>query len=145
MTATFPGVPDVVGRTVVSIGVDVVDIERMRTILGRQARFVERVFTDDERDYCRAGADPAERFAARFAAKEAGLKAIGVGLGGADFKDFGVLKQESGEPILRVGGRAAERASRLGIDRWLLTLSHSDLVACAVVVGLGPDSARPER
>lgn len=145
MTSTFPDVPEVVGRRVVSIGVDLVDIDRMRTILGRQARFVDRVFTESERRYCEAAADPAERFAARFAAKEAGLKALGVGLGGADFEDLVVGKQQSGEPVLLVSGRAADRAARLGIDSWLLTLSHSDAVACAVVVGLSGDSSESDR
>ncbi len=120
----------------ISIGVDVVDIARMATIVGRQPRFVDRVFTAGEREYCERAADPAERFAARFGAKEAGLKALGVGLGGADFVDLSVGKKESGEPILLVSGRAERRASELGITSWLLTLSHSDTVACAIVVGL---------
>lgn len=128
--------PEIVGRTVVSIGVDVVDIDRMRRIVDRQPRFVERVFTEEERSYSERAVDPAERFAARFAAKEAGLKALGVGLGGADFVDLAVDKRASGEPVLIVSGRAAERAHALGIGSWLLTLSHSDVVACAVVVGL---------
>jgi holo-[acyl-carrier protein] synthase len=136
MTSSFPVLPDLVGRTVVSVGVDVVDIDRMRTIIGRQPRFAERVFTPAERAYCETAADPAERFAARFAAKEAGLKALGVGLGGADFVDLAVEKRASGEPFLVVTGRAAARARQLGIDSWLLTLSHSDAVACAVVAGL---------
>lgn len=145
MTSPFPGVPEVVGRPVVSIGVDLVDIARMRTIVGRQPRFVERVFTEEERRYCEAAADPAERFAARFAAKEAGLKALGVGLGGADFADLAVNKRASGEPVLLVSGRARDRAGRLGIVSWLLTLSHSDAVACAVVVGLADDPPDPDR
>lgn len=132
----FPVLPELIGRPVVSIGVDVVDIDRMRKIVARQPRFVERVFTRTERTYSEAAADSAERFAARFAAKEAGLKALGVGLGGADFVDLAVDKRDSGEPILCVTGRAANRAARLGIRSWLLTLSHSDSVACAVVVGL---------
>lgn len=141
MTTGFPALPGLIGRTVVSIGVDVVDIERMRRVVGRQPRFAERVFTDSERTYCEAGFDPAERFAARFAAKEAGLKALGVGLGGADFLDLAVDKRSSGEPVLLVTGRAADRARLLGIDSWLLTLSHSETVACAVAVGLAPDRA----
>lgn len=143
MSSRFPGLPDVVGRTVVSIGVDVVDIDRMRTVIGRQPRFVERVFSEAERSYCQAAVDPAERFAARFAAKEAGLKALGVGLGGADFVDLVVDKRESGEPVLVVTGRAADRATRLGIGSWLVTLSHSDTVACAVVIGLASARSSP--
>ena len=128
--------PELVGRTVVSVGVDVVDIDRMRRIVDRQPRFVDRVFTPAERAYSERAVDSAERFAARFAAKEAGLKALGVGLGGADFVDLAVEKRASGEPVLIVSGRAAQRAEALGIGSWLLTLSHSDSVACAVVVGL---------
>ncbi len=139
MSKRFPAdaLPDLAGRTVVAIGVDVVDIDRLAIVVGRQPRFVERVFTEGERRYCLAGANPAERFAARFAAKEAGLKALGVGLGGADFHDLDVAKRESGEPVLLVTGRAATRAEHLGIEAWLLTISHSNTVACAVVVGLG--------
>lgn len=138
---TFPAnpLPDLVGRRVVSVGVDVVDISRMAAIIERQPRFVSRVFTPAEAAYAEAAADPAERFAARFAAKEAGLKALGVGLGGADFVDLAVAKHDSGEPVLVVSGRAAGRAEALGIRSWLLTLSHSDSVACAVVVGLAED------
>lgn len=135
-SSSFPALPDLVGRTVVSIGVDVVDIDRMRRIVERQPRFVDRVFTAAEASYSQAAVDSAERFAARFAAKEAGLKALGVGLGGADFVDLAVGKRDSGEPVLVVTGRAAERARALGIGSWLLTLSHSDTVACAVAVGL---------
>ncbi len=136
----FPAeaLPDMMGRRVIAVGIDVVDIDRMRAIVARQPRFVERVFTPTERDYAQAASDPAERFAARFAAKEAGLKALGVGLGGADFVDLAVRKRASGEPVLEVTGRAADKADALGIDGWLLTLSHSDTVACAVVVGLAP-------
>ena len=59
-----------------------------------------------------------------------------IGLGGADFIDLAEAKRTSGEPVLIVTGRAADRAAALGIASWLLTLSHSDSVACAVVVGL---------
>ncbi len=126
-----------VGLPVVSIGVDVVEIERIRRITASRAGFVERVFTDDEIRYAELARDPGERFAARFAAKEATMKALGVGLGGVDFRDMAVAKAPSGAPSLVVGGRASERADQLGIERWLITLSHSDAVAIAVVAGLG--------
>lgn len=128
-----------VGRSVVAIGADLVDIDRIRQVIERQPRFVERVFTADERAYCLRRTDPAERFAARFAAKEAVLKALGTGLGGADFDDIEVVRLDSGQPTLRIRGRARERAEELGIDSWLITLSHADHVAQAVVAGL----ARP--
>ncbi len=125
-----------VGRPVVAVGTDVVDIERLAAVCRRRARFVDRVFTATEAAYARAAADPGERFAARFATKEATLKALGVGLGGADFTDIEVRKAPSGAPSLHLSGRAADRAAALGIGSWLLTLSHGEQVAYAVVVGL---------
>ncbi|MEZ5229253.1 MAG: holo-ACP synthase [Acidimicrobiales bacterium] len=125
-----------IGRSVVSIGVDVVEIDRIRRITVSRSGFVRRVYTDDESRYALAARDPAERFAARFAAKEATMKALGVGLGGVDFRDMAVSKAPSGAPSLVVSGRAAIRANELGIGGWLLTLSHSDTIAIAVVAGL---------
>ena len=122
------------GAPVISVGADIVDIARIRRIVVDRPAFVARVFTERERRYCESAIDSAERFAARFAAKEAGLKALGVGLGGADFHDFEVIKLETGEPQLVVVGRAKARASELGIGHWLITLSHSDLSAFAVVL-----------
>jgi len=122
--------------TVVGIGADLVDIERMRTVISRRPRFVERVFTQAERDYCSATRDPSERYAARFAAKEAVLKTLGVGLGGADFGDIEVVRLPSGQPELRISGRAAALAAERGITRWLITISHSEHLAQAVVLGL---------
>ncbi len=123
--------------TVVGIGADLVDIERMRSIIDRRPRFVERVFTPTEREYCQATRDPSERYAARFAAKEAVLKTLGVGLGGADFGDIEVVRLPSGRPELRITGRAADLAAERGIVRWLITLTHSENLAQAFVVGLG--------
>lgn len=128
---------DLLGLVVVAIGTDLVDIDRMRTAIERSPRFAERVFTEDERAYCRKRRDPAERYAVRFAAKEAVLKAIGTGLGGADFHDIEVIRRSTGKPELRLGGRAADKAAEMGIRSWLITLSHSDHLAQAVVAGLG--------
>lgn len=126
-----------IGLPVVSLGVDVVEIERIRQITERRPAFVRRVFTAEERRYAQSAADSAERFAARFAAKEATMKALGVGLGGVDFADMAVTKAPSGAPSLVVSGRAAKHATQLGIERFVITLSHSDTVAMAVVAGLG--------
>lgn len=125
------------GAPILSVGADIVDVDRMRQIVARRPTFVDRVFTADEQAYCRTAADSAQRFAARFAAKEAGLKALGVGLGGADFHDFEVIKHDTGQPELIVTGRARERADALGVAGWLITLSHSDLSALAVVLTTG--------
>ncbi len=132
------GSGELVGRNVVSIGADLVDIDRMREVISRQPGFVARVFTRSEQDYCNRKPDPAERYAVRFAAKEAVLKVLGTGLGGADFTDIEVVKLGSGKPELRVAGRAAAEAGELGIVDWLITLSHSRDVAQAFVAGLGP-------
>ena len=136
--AGIGGSPEaLLGRVVVAIGTDLVDIDRMRAVIERQPNFVDRVFTEVEREYCLRRRDPAERFAARFAAKEAVLKALGTGLGGADFDDIEVRRRDTGEPVLRITGRAAERASELGIEEWLITMSHSEHLAQVFVAGLG--------
>ena len=131
------GLPGVVGQVVVAIGADLVDIDRIRTTMERQVRFAERVFTAGERHYCDQRNDPAERYAARFAAKEAVLKALGTGLGGADFTDIEVVKEPNGKPELAITGRAAALAAELGIKRWLITISHSENLAQVFVAGLG--------
>ncbi|MER6997964.1 holo-ACP synthase [Streptomyces sp. NPDC000410] len=125
-----------VGRLVVSVGTDLVDIDEIRTVLARQPRFAHRVFTARERAYCQIPDDPAERFAARFAAKEAVLKALGVGIEGAALTDIEVVRLDSGRPRLELTGRAAARAEAAGIRSWLLTMSHSRHLAHAFVAGL---------
>lgn len=126
---------------VVGIGTDLVEVQRMRDLLANRPRFFERVFTAEERQYCIAAVDPSERYAVRFAAKEAVLKVLGVGLGGADFADIEVVRTGSGKPELNITGRAAALAEEQGITRWLITLSHSNLLAQAFVLGLGDDPA----
>ena len=118
----------------IGIGVDLVEVERMRTVIARTPTLVERVFTPGERAYAEAARDPAQRFAARFAAKEAALKALGVGLGAVDWHDLEVVRTASGRPELVVTGRAAELAADQGVTGWLLTLTHTDTMAEAVVV-----------
>jgi len=129
------------GRVVVAVGTDLVDIARIRETIDRQPRFVDRVFTETERTYCLARRDPAERFAARFAAKEAVLKALGVGIGGADFHDIEVIKLPTGAPQLSITGRASQLAVAAGIVSWLITMSHSDGLAHVLVAGLGSNDA----
>lgn len=122
----------------VGIGVDVVDLERFESVLQRRASFVDRVFTDDERAYCdraKGSAQRCQRYAARFAAKEAVMKALGCGLGAYGFHDVAVARDdESGEPALVVGGKAAVLADERGVTRWHLSLTHSGAVAIAFVV-----------
>jgi holo-[acyl-carrier protein] synthase len=127
--------------TVRGIGIDLVSIPRMRQIMARwQERFLTRVFTPDEIAYCRARKDPVPHFAARFAAKEAGLKALGTGLRlGVSWRELEVRRERGGPPMLILRGRSRELAR--GADRMLLALSHDGDYAIAqamLVQGGGP-------
>jgi len=106
---------------VLGVGVDLCDVDRMRRVLARTPGFVARVFTAGEQAYCREQRDPAERFAARFAAKEAVLKAMGVGLGACAFREIEVVRAESGRPSLALHGSAAGLAEARGIGAWHVT------------------------
>ncbi len=120
----------------IGIGVDLVDVDRMRATLARTPTLVDRVFTPGERAYAEAARDPAERYAVRFAAKEAVLKALGVGLGAADWHDMEVVRAASGAPGLVITGRAASLAEAAGVGSWKLTLSHTHRTAEAIAVAL---------
>ena len=120
--------------SVLWIGTDVVDLDRFRLALRRTPGMVERVFTAGEREYALRKNDPTERLAARFAVKEATMKALGVGLGAFRFHDVEVVKKRSGEPTLSLGGRAAELAAARGVSDWKVSITHSDLIAMAVVI-----------
>ena len=129
------------------IGIDLVPIPRMRQILERwHDRFLTRVFTADEIAYCRARKDPAPHFAARFAAKEAGLKALGTGLRlGVNWRELEVKRERGGPPTMVLRGRSREIARARGADRMLLALSHDGdyAIAQAMLVGDGAlDGAR---
>lgn len=124
----------------IGLGTDVVDIDRFRTVLERTPRVADRAFTDDERALAASRRDPVPALAARFAAKEAVMKALGVGLGAFELRDVEVVRAASGQPTLSLTGRAAALADEAGVTRWHLSLSHSDLVAVAVVAA---DRAEP--
>ena len=125
---------------IVGIGIDIADVTRMERAIARHPeRFVERVFTEREQQECRHRRRPAMHYAARFAAKEAFLKAVGLGLrNGMRWKDIGVVHAPTGQPSLELHGRAAERLRELGADHALVSLTHTDDHACAVVVLEGP-------
>lgn len=116
------------------IGVDAVDIERFRTALGRTPHMSERVFVEREHHDLSTLADPVPSYAARFAAREAVMKAMGVGLGAFGFHDVWVEREESGRPLLRVEGVAAGLARERGIGSWQLSITHTDDMAIAFVV-----------
>jgi holo-[acyl-carrier protein] synthase len=119
---------------VIGIGVDLCDIDRMRTALSRTPGLRTRIFTDAERAYCDRLADPTERYAARFAAKEAVMKAMGVGMGACKWRDIEVAKAPSGAPSVLLHGAAAHLAAQRGITRWHLTLTHTHRTAEAIAV-----------
>lgn len=118
----------------IGIGVDVVEIERFRTSLLRTPTMRERLFTPAELEYVAPKADPVPSLAARFAAREAVMKALGLGLGAFGFHDVWVERAVSGAPSLGFAGRALELAEEAGVARWHVSLTHSDLVAVAYVV-----------
>ncbi|MEO7371482.1 MAG: holo-ACP synthase [Ilumatobacteraceae bacterium] len=116
------------------IGVDAVDIERFRRSLARTPSMQQRLFTDHELAYVAPKADPVPSLAARFASREAVMKAMGLGLGAFGFHDVWVDRRDSGEPLLNVTGRAAQLAAERGIAVWHLSITHTDQVAIAYVV-----------
>lgn len=125
------------GGTVRGIGVDACDVQRMRDSLARTPTMRTRLFTDGELADLAGRADPAPGFAARFAAREAVMKAMGLGLGAFGFHDVWVRRAESGAPSLIVSGAAQRLAGERGIDTWHLSLTHTDTVAIAMVVATG--------
>jgi len=119
---------------VIGVGLDAVEVERFRRSLARTPTMAERVFTAHELAYARLREDPTERLAARFAAKEAVMKALGVGLGAFGFHDVEVVHTESGEPQLTLRGRASELSEERGVTRWHLSLTHTAHQAQAIAI-----------
>jgi len=121
---------------VVGLGIDLVDQWRIQRAIERHGdRFVKRVFTDGEIAYCGDGKLSTQRYAARFAAKEAAVKALGTGFrAGIGMRDVEVVKDESGKPTIVFHRGAAEAAAVLGASRALLSITHSLKQAAAVVV-----------
>ncbi len=121
----------------VGVGIDLVDVERMAGVLSRCPRLAGRLFTPEESAHClsaQAASLRSQRFAARFAAKEATMTALGVGIGEIGLHEVEIAHGESGEPALNVMGRAASLASGRGGQRLLVSLSHTATVAGAIVL-----------
>ena len=116
-------------------GVDLCEVSRIKDAIGRHGRrFVERIFTEREIAYSESKANSFERFAARFAAKEAGMKALGTGWRrGVTWKDFEVVNLPTGRPTLSLHGKAAEIAKELGVNNIALSLTHTKDQALAIV------------
>jgi len=122
---------------VIGIGTDLVEVERFRLALTRRPTLAERLFSDDEREYAARFRDPTKSLAARFGAKEAVMKAMGVGLWKFALRDVEVVKRRSGEPVLALHDQAAALAAEKGVREWRLTLTHTDSMAMAVALALG--------
>jgi holo-[acyl-carrier protein] synthase len=120
--------------TVKGVGIDAVDIERFRTSLLRTPSMRERLFTAEELAYVAPKLDPVPSLAARFAAREAVMKALGLGLGAFGFHEVWVTRAESGAPSLAITGRALELAVDRGITGWHLSITHTAILAIAYVV-----------
>lgn len=119
---------------VVGIGCDIIEIERISRAIARAA-FVRRVYTADEIAYCQGcGQQAAASFAARFAAKEAVLKALGTGLRGGSLQEIAVTNNALGRPEVRLRGYFAGLAEQLGVKNIKISLSHSKEMAIAYVV-----------
>lgn len=118
----------------IGLGIDAVDVGRIASALKRTPAMADRLFTPGERAYCQGHRNMYERFAVRFAAKEAGMKALGVGIGAVGWHDFEVVSQASGAPLLVVTGRAESRASAAGGSTWMVSLTHTSTLAQAIVV-----------
>jgi holo-[acyl-carrier protein] synthase len=121
---------------VIGIGTDLAEIDRVERSIERFGeRFLDRIYTAGEQAYCLRKKSSSESFAARFAAKEAGAKALGTGISrGVSWQEFEVRREPGGRPTLHLSGRAAELAAQLGVVRVSLSLTHSRELAMAVVV-----------
>lgn len=120
----------------IGTGVDLIEVERIAHSIERFGdRFLRRVYTDHEIAYCRRKRVSAESFAARFAAKEAGAKALGTGISrGVTWNEFQVTRNPGGRPILELRGRAEQMAKELGVRGISLSLTHTRGLAMATVL-----------
>jgi len=122
-------------------GVDLVGVAKFKDIFQRNKDFISDIFTEVERDYCLSKKDPPTHFAGRFAAKEACVKALGIGLSGAGidhtFQDIEIASHSSGKPLISVKGWAAKVAAKKGISQLTVSISHSSDYAVATVILIG--------
>lgn len=120
---------------ILKTGIDLIEVERFRSQKPEiRQRFIERVYTEKEREYC---GENEQHLAGRFAAKEAVTKALGCGIGEVSWQDIEILNDEFGAPMLRLHGKAAERADALGLTLWSVSITHLKEFAAAVAMGAG--------
>ena len=125
-----------INRMIIGSGIDLAEIARIQHSVDRYgSRFLDRVYTSAEQAYCLRKRNSAESLAARFAAKEAGAKALGTGISyGVNWLEIEVVREPSGRPTLQFHGRAAEIAARLGVAHAALSITHTADLAMASVV-----------
>jgi holo-[acyl-carrier protein] synthase len=133
------GANGVAGGGVLGLGLDLVEVRRIETVIEKQGHgFLRRVFTEREREYCGAKAQPAVFYAARFAAKEAVAKAFGTGIGAAiGWLDIEVSHNATGAPEIRFSAKGADLAESRKVARVLVSLTHTGGMAAASVVLIG--------
>jgi len=121
---------------IVGLGIDIAEIDRIETAIKRHgAPFLERLYTPQEVAYCERHRNKFERYAARFAAKEAAMKALGTGWSaGVRWRDIEVIRAASGKPSLLLQGQAQSVAEKLGVKNIALTITHSGNMALAEVI-----------
>lgn len=121
---------------ILGMGADLVEIARIRkSIQSYGDRFLNRIYTSAEQAYCSKKGNSAESFAARFAAKEAAMKALGTGMqGGVTWKNFEVMNEPSGRPALRLSGAALQYAESMGVKRASISITHTAGLSFAVVI-----------
>jgi holo-[acyl-carrier protein] synthase len=127
--------------SIIGIGIDAVDVDRFAKMLERTPSTRDRIFTAEEKLYAARLANPIPNLAVRFAAREAAMKALGVGLGAFDLHDVWIRNESSGQPILEVEGTAQTLARAAGITRWSVSLTHTETVAIAYVIASGVPAA----
>lgn len=123
-------------EVIVGLGVDIAEIDRLEKAIMRHERaFLERVFTPAEIQYCERHRNKFERYAARFAVKEATMKALGTGWRkGVRWRDIEVKNEPGGRPVLHLHGKAGEHATRLGANRFVVSITHAGNLAFAQVI-----------
>jgi len=121
---------------IIGIGNDLIDIRRVAKVIERHGeRFLERIFTEAEMRYCDSKANRVERYAARFAAKEAAMKALGTGWNyGLRWRECEVVGQPGGRPTMLFHGKAGDLAANMGVKNVSLSLSHTEEQAIAQVI-----------
>jgi holo-[acyl-carrier protein] synthase len=118
------------------MGVDLAEVDRIQAVIERQGeRFLKRIYTAKEREYCEQFKNKYERFAGRFAAKEAAMKALGTGWRrGVKWVDFEVVREMGGRPTILLAGEAKRIAEELGVKRISLSITHTAALALAQVI-----------